>query len=306
MSELKPESVKVLIIGDLMLDRYVIGDASRISPEAPVPVFNKEKIKDVLGGAANVAKNIVELGAKAELVGVIGDDSEGKELAELIKSSGITADSIIIDKNRPTTVKKRIVTSELEQLLRIDTEKKDKISEEDEDKIISAISEKAGDASIIVLSDYAKGVMTDKIVEAAKQTGKKVLVDPKPVNAEIFKGVEIITPNLKESREIVNSENSTSEEIGKTLSEKLNCKVLMTMGAEGMMLVSNGTAEQIPVEAKEVYDVTGAGDTVAAVLAVALASGINDLESAKLANKAAGFVIGKRRVHKIDLREALK
>jgi D-beta-D-heptose 7-phosphate kinase/D-beta-D-heptose 1-phosphate adenosyltransferase len=219
---------------------------------------------------------------------------------------GILTDSIIIDKNRPTTVKKRIVTKDFQQLLRVDNEKKDRISAEDEEKIIKTLIEKAGDASIIVLSDYAKGVITEKIVEAAKQTGKKVLVDPKPVNAEIFKGVEIITPNLKESREIVQSQNGTSEEIGKRLAEQLETKVLMTMGAEGMMLVSNGNAEQIPVEAKEVYDVTGAGDTVVAVLAVALSSGLDDIESAKLANKAAGFVIGQRRVNKIDLREAMK
>jgi D-beta-D-heptose 7-phosphate kinase/D-beta-D-heptose 1-phosphate adenosyltransferase len=284
----------------------LIGDASRVSPEAPVPVVNLEQVKDVFGGAANVAKNVSELGGQVDLIGVIGDDQEGKEFLKLAEEMGILTDSIIIDKNRPTTVKKRIVTKDFQQLLRVDNEKKDRISAEDEEKIIKTLIEKAGDASIIVLSDYAKGVITEKIVEAAKQTGKKVLVDPKPVNAEIFKGVEIITPNLKESREIVQSQNGTSEEIGKRLAEQLETKVLMTMGAEGMMLVSNGNAEQIPVEAKEVYDVTGAGDTVVAVLAVALSSGLDDIESAKLANKAAGFVIGQRRVNKIDLREAMK
>jgi rfaE bifunctional protein kinase chain/domain len=300
---MKTEDVNVLIIGDLMLDRYLIGDNSRMSPEAPVPVIKKEDTKDVLGGAANVAKNIVELGANAEIIGVIGNEEEGNALKKLADKAGIKTDAIIIDNNRPTTVKNRIVTKSFQQLLRIDSEYTESITPADEEKIINTINEKAKDVSIIVLSDYAKGVITKNIVEAAKQTGKKVLVDPKPSNAELFKGVEIITPNLKESQEIVKSDGAP-EEIGKKLAEQLECKVLMTMGAEGMMLISD-KVEHIPIEAKEIFDVTGAGDTVIAVLSVALASGLNELESAKIANKAAGIVIGKRRVNEINLKEEL-
>jgi len=289
--------ISVLVVGDLMLDKYIFGDVERISPEAPIPVVAVNGESYAPGGAANVANNIVVLGARASLFGFIGDDSAGEFLVSELKKRKISSEGVVKNKKMPTTQKIRVIARH-QQLIRLDYEKID-ISEDKElyKKIESALEE----ADIVVISDYAKGVITPKLMEIVKDScskkNKKIIVDPKPVHKSLYKDVYMVTPNKKEAEELCGLKIKNEEDIqiaGKKLMSELNCSVLITLGEQGMSLFEKGRPYvHLENKPREVYDVSGAGDTVVAVLALCIASGLSIRESAEIANDAAGIVVGK-------------
>jgi rfaE bifunctional protein kinase chain/domain len=292
----KFSDVKVLIIGDVMLDRYCWGSVNRISPEAPVPVVNLEKTEVTLGGAANVAANVVGLGAKALLVGVIGKDADAKEFPTFLNQKGISSDNLIETASRPTTVKTRIVAHN-HHIVRVDQESTKQITVNEEHEVLSKIASIIGNAHIVIISDYAKGLLTDSLISSIIKLGneqnKPVLVDPKGKDYTKYRWATLLTPNKREAYQATAIEDV--EKAGQNLMQELDLKALLiTQGEDGMTLFENGSKPfKLKALARKVYDVTGAGDTVIATLAVALASGFSLPESANLANIAAGFVVEK-------------
>ncbi|WP_297455633.1 D-glycero-beta-D-manno-heptose-7-phosphate kinase [Persephonella sp.] len=283
----------ILIVGDLILDKYVWGEVERISPEAPVPVVEVKKETYNPGGASNVAWNISTLGASSYISGVIGEDENGKLLEKLLLEKNIKPVNII-DKNRPTTEKTRIIAVS-QQLLRIDRESKDKLPENISSKLIEKISQIIKQIDAVIVSDYGKGVITKEIMDYLKQTGKPVFVDPKPSNFHLYKNITTMTPNRNEAYQCVKAEKDIPvEEVGKQILKELDIKdLLITLGAEGMALFTEDKVIKIPAKARKVFDVTGAGDTVIAVLALAKVSGATWEEAASLANYAASYVVGE-------------
>ncbi len=287
-------SARVLVVGDVMLDRYWFGSADRISPEAPVPVVRVGRTESRLGGAANVALNALKQGVNVDLLSIRGDDAEGGELEQLITASGIEA-YLNIDTNLSTTIKTRVVAQQ-QQLIRIDFESipgEYSLSESSKqyDKLLKG-------ADVVVFSDYGKGVLTfisDMIVQA-KKFGKLVLIDPKGNDFEKYRGASYITPNKSELRAVVGSWDNEDDLTSKvqTLRNHIDLSgVLVTRSEEGMTLFEKHQVEHFQTVAREIFDVSGAGDTVIGVLAAYLASGMNISESVRLANKAAGIVVGK-------------
>jgi rfaE bifunctional protein kinase chain/domain len=277
----------ILVIGDIMLDKYIFGNVERISPEAPVQIVNVKKEKFIPGGAANVANNIAALNANAFMIGVIGNDTEATILINELKKRNIDTEGIITDQNKPTTQKVRIL-GQKQQLLRIDYEKKDYLNKETENKIINFIKEKIEKIDAIIISDYAKGVITKNLIQNIKDIAKNniIIVDPKPKHKDFYKNTTLITPNLKEAKEMADNEED--------LIKELNTAILVTKGEKGMSLLEkNGNITNIPTKAKEVYDVSGAGDTVVATLTLALSSNATLKQAAILANHAAGITVGK-------------
>lgn len=291
---------KILIIGDIMLDKYIWGDVSRISPEAPVQVVNVLKETFEAGGAANVANNIAALDGSAFMAGITGNDESRKILLEELRKKNIGTDGILIDKDKPTTQKVRII-GKSQQLLRVDYENREHVHSNIESSIIDFLEKNIKNVDIIVISDYAKGVITAevsrKIIKLSKQNNKQVIVDPKPKHRDFYKDVTLITPNNAEASEMSGIEDGTDEtvvEIGNKLLESLNTNVLITRGEKGMSLFEkNGNITNIPANAREVYSLIGAGDTVAATIALALASGADFKEASILSNIAAGIKVGK-------------
>ena len=291
---------KILVIGDIMLDKSISGYVSRISPEAPIQVVNVKKEKYVPGGAANVCSNLASLDAKTYLSGVVGKDQISKILFFCCKKKKINYSLVIQDQDRTTTQKTRIIGRN-QQLLRIDHENTDKINRVTEKKLSKKLLNKIKEFDAIVISDYAKGVITKDLIRELLRIVKKydipVIVDPKPKNKEIYQGVYLIKPNLKEAVEITGIEAENDNDIikiGEKLVKKFKSNILLTCGEKGMHLFStDGKKEHLPTKAKEVYDVTGAGDTVAAVIALSLASGANLKEASFIANKSAGIVVEK-------------
>jgi D-glycero-beta-D-manno-heptose-7-phosphate kinase len=291
---------KILVIGDIMLDKYIWGDVSRISPEAPVQVVNVLKETFAPGGASNVASNAASLNGSVLIVGIAGNDNAKKLLIDELKNKGIDTDGILIDNDKPTTQKIRIV-GKSQQLLRVDYESKEHIHKVIEQKIVDYLRKVVKEIDMIVISDYAKGVITpltsQKIIEIAKLNGKKVIVDPKPKHRNLYSNVDLITPNTLEATEMTGIEDGSDEsalEIGKKLVRYLNANVLLTRGEKGMSLFEkNGEVFHTPTKAKEVYSLIGAGDTVVATIALALASGATLKEASILANIAAGIKVGK-------------
>ena len=294
---------KILVIGDVMLDKYIWGSVTRISPEAPVQVVEVEKESYALGGAANTANNIAALQGDASIIGLAGDDAANKQLLEELKRRNIKSEGIIIRKNRQTIQKVRIMAQN-QQLMRVDYEDKDRITEETEKKIIEMLKSKISHIDGIIISDYFKGLITKKLVEninsIAKQNNKFLVVDPKPANALFYKNVDLITPNQKEAAGILSldpeetKDDSSIKRMGVDIMKLLNCDVIITRGEHGMALFEKtGEITNIPTKAKEVYDVSGAGDTVVALLALSLAAGADIKEAAQIANYAAGIVVGK-------------
>ena len=287
-------SARVLVVGDVMLDRYWFGSADRISPEAPVPVVRVGRTESRLGGAGNVALNALKQGVNVDLLSIRGDDAEGRELEQLITASGIEA-YLNIDTNLSTTIKTRVVAQQ-QQLIRIDFESvpsEHSLSESSKqyDKLLKG-------ADVVVFSDYGKGVLkhiSDMIVQA-KKFGKLVLIDPKGNDFEKYRGASYITPNKNELRAIVGNWNTEDDLTSKVqaLREHVGLSgVLVTRSEEGMTLFEKHQVEHFQTVAREIFDVSGAGDTVIGVLAAYLASGMNISESVRLANKAAGIVVGK-------------
>lgn len=291
--------VKVLIIGDVMLDRYWWGSVDRISPEAPVPVVHLKEKSLVAGGAANVAANIAGLSATPFLVGVIGDDKEAELFPGILNNSKISADYLIKLPNHQTTVKTRVVAHS-QQVVRIDQESKLKLTNLDEENILAKLKVLIEQVDLILLSDYNKGFLTEnltkRLIIIAKENNKFVLVDPKGKNYNKYQGATILTPNLREITEACDLEETDSkliEQAGNRLLSELGLEALLvTKGEEGMTLLEKGkTSVNLSAKARKVYDVTGAGDTVIATLAVAIGAGLSFAESSNAANIAAGIVV---------------
>jgi rfaE bifunctional protein kinase chain/domain len=284
----------VLVVGDVMLDRYWFGEVSRISPEAPVPVVLIGREEQRLGGAANVAWNCKALGAQTRLLTVVGRDEPGEQLTKLLKKEGIEA-SLHRDAKLDTTQKLRVIGRK-QQLLRIDFEKPPsrEVLAAKLEEFRSALPE----CDVVILSDYGKGGLTHitEMIRAARKADKRVLADPKGDDYSRYKGASIITPNLAELREVVGrwSNEKDLKSRATALREKLGLEaLLLTRGDEGMTLFGKSKTTTIPAEGREVFDVTGAGDTVIAALAVMLAAGSSLENAVRIANRAAGIVVGK-------------
>jgi len=291
--------VKVLVVGDIMLDRYWWGSVSRISPEAPVPVVHLQKTSLAAGGAANVAANIAGLTAEPFLVGMIGDDNESRLLPSLLNDSKISADYLIKLPKRQTIVKTRVVAHS-QQVVRIDQESKLNLTDSEEQLIWKRIKDLVEVVDLVVVSDYNKGFLTEKLLKRLITTSlnnnKHILVDPKGKNFNKYYQATILTPNLREIAEasgIDEFETDILEQAGKQLLLNLNLKALLvTQGEEGMTLLEKDKKSiHLSARARKVYDVTGAGDTVIATLAVAAGAGLSLAESSNAANVAAGIVV---------------
>ena len=290
---------RILVLGDLMSDRYLWGHVERISPEAPVPVVSIDRESDSLGGSANVAHNLASLGARVELLGLVGNDPAGQRLVESLTERGVDARGVAIDRTRRTTVKTRVIAHQ-QQVVRTDTEDAVDASGEAESRLLEAIERAAPLTEGIIVSDYGKGVITkttlDAVLAAARRAGVPVCVDPKETHFFNYRGVAVLTPNVHEAGRAFGRtlrDDSTLLEAGNSLRERLEADALLiTRGPDGMSLFENGGAiTHLPTVAREVFDVTGAGDTVVATYALALASGATAPVSAFLANHAAGLVI---------------
>lgn len=296
----KFRKARILVVGDLIMDHFIWGKVKRISPEAPVPVVEVTSESIMLGGAANVINNIHSLGGRSLVTGVIGNDPDGKKLVASLKEKGIPAEGIITDRKRPTTIKTRIIAHH-QQVVRFDREMREKIDPQSTDKVLGYIKKAAKAADIVVVSDYAKGLVTQRLMEETNSLcldiGRPVAVDPKVEHFGFYRRSTIVTPNNLEASQgsgIEITDNETLHRAGETLFERLGCQALLiTRGENGMSLFEPGNETHIPTVAQEVFDVSGAGDTVIGTLALALAAGANYKEAAVLANFAAGVVVGK-------------
>jgi rfaE bifunctional protein kinase chain/domain len=294
-------SRRITVVGDVMLDRFLIGRVSRISPEAPVPVvvFDREEFR--LGGAANVANNLRELGAAVDLIGVIGDDESGVQLKGELAAKGIHATGLITDPERRTTTKMRVVTDRNQQVSRIDFESDLEVGARIEEAVASQVEMRARPSQVILVSDYQKGLVTRRamahLVSFAQASGIPLIVDPKVPHIDYYAGAALVTPNHVEAESATNSRISTNDDARRAsiaLRQRLGVdSVLITRGEHGMWLDHGGVDGYLPASAREVADVTGAGDTVIATLALAIAAGATMPEAARLANEAAGIVVGK-------------
>ncbi len=293
---------RVMIVGDVMLDHYTFGTVSRISPEAPVPVVEVNDEHYLLGGAGNVARNIVALGGEATMIGVIGDDADGRTLTGLLDQAQVRTD-LVRDDRRRTTRKTRIIAQN-QQIVRVDREHTGELSQDVVGALLEKLANNGQHHDIIIVSDYGKGVIIKEVMQALRairqQRGPqaKILVDPKPVNYDLYAGVDILTPNAKEASEgagLPCQGDDGPAKVGRELFRRLGCQsLLITLGARGMALFPGpDSGVRIPTFARKVFDVTGAGDTVIATLALALAAGADLLEASVLANHAAGIVVAQ-------------
>ncbi|MSQ55583.1 MAG: D-glycero-beta-D-manno-heptose-7-phosphate kinase [Betaproteobacteria bacterium] len=287
-------NARVLVMGDVMLDRYWFGEVSRISPEAPVPIVRVERTDDRPGGAANVARNCAALGAKTRLLSVIGADGTGKLLAKLVRRAGISA-SLHRDRSMKTTVKLRVIGRQ-QQLIRIDLETAP--SKEVLASKLKEFNSALKQCDVVILSDYGKGGLAHiaSMIGMARKAGKPVLVDPKGENYSRYRGATLITPNRAELRQVVGAWKDQKDltRRAQELRRRLRLQaLLLTRSEQGMTLYSRKGAMHVPAQAREVYDVSGAGDTVIAALAVMLAAGVGLEEAVRIANRASGIVVGK-------------
>jgi rfaE bifunctional protein kinase chain/domain len=294
MRTLDTSKARILVVGDVMLDRYWFGDVSRISPEAPVPVVLIKSEDERLGGAANVAWNCKDLGARTRLLSVVGKDEPGAKLARLLKQRGIES-SLHRDAKLDTTLKLRII-GRRQQLLRIDFERPP--SREVLASKLEEFKQALPNCDVVILSDYGKGGLAHiaEMIKSARRAGKRVLVDPKGDDYARYKGASILTPNVAELREVVGRWDGEKDLVrrAQALRDKLGLEaLLLTRGEDGMTLFSKSRVTTIKAEAREVFDVTGAGDTVIAALAVMLACGASLENAMRLANRAASIVVGK-------------
>ena len=290
----------IVVLGDVMLDEFVWGDVTRISPEAPVPVVDVRRESIHLGGAANVLANLLALGARGAVVGVVGADDAAKRLRDGLRLLGSADDKLIVDEARPSTIKTRIIAHS-QLVVRADRESRVPVNPKLENSIIDCLKEALRDAHAFVVSDYDKGVVTPRILSEILPFAYErvpVLIDPKLRNFNHYRPATLVTPNHHEALRMSDSEDHSddgSHHAAKVIREKLGCDaVLITRGDRGMMLLeADGQPVYVETAAREVYDVTGAGDTVIAALAAALATGATMVEAATLANHAAGIVVGK-------------
>lgn len=289
---------RLIVLGDLMLDEFIWGDVRRISPEAPVPVVEVKRESWHAGGAGNVVSNLLALGAQAIPLGVIGEDWAGERLREQFAEAGADTSFLIHEAGRPTTLKTRIVAHH-QQMIRADRESKAPICEVTENALIVAFTEALASADAVVVSDYDKGLLTPRVLQNVLATAAKKIVclDPKIKNFARYRPITVITPNQHEAERATGIEIIDEASLlaaAQQIREMLDCPhVLVTRGEHGMSLLSQESVTHIPTTAREVYDVTGAGDTVIATLALALAADADIIEAAGIANQAAGIVVGK-------------
>lgn len=293
---------RILVLGDLMLDQYIRGHSSRISPEAPVPVVSVDQESCIPGGAGNVAHNLASLGASVRVLGVLGEDEAGRRLSSELKALGVLTDGLLFEGSRLTSQKCRVV-AERQQVVRYDRETQAPLGHETEGRLIALLPQALREAQAVILSDYGKGVISPRVLNAviplARKLGLPVTVDPKVEHFRRYRGVSCITPNLQEAWAGMGRPPKPGlkalEALGRDILRALkSASVLITRGAEGMSLFkAAGRVVHIPTQAREVFDVTGAGDTVIAALTLALAGGARIEEAASLSNYAAGIVVGK-------------
>jgi D-beta-D-heptose 7-phosphate kinase/D-beta-D-heptose 1-phosphate adenosyltransferase len=297
-------AARIIVIGDVMLDRYWSGQATRISPEAPVPVVKVKSIEDRIGGAANVALNIAKLGGQVTLLGVIGDDAEGEIVQRLLEAEGVVCD-FVIEKSLRSICKLRVMAQH-QQLIRLDFE--DTPIQFDQAALQSALMRHLPKHDVVVFSDYGKGTLVDvsRFITAAKQAGVKTLVDPKGVDYQPYALADLITPNLSELKAVVGACQDEQQLIEKgraLLAQYQIPTLLLTRGEAGMTLIEADQVHSIPAKAKDVFDVTGAGDTVIAVMALCVSLELPLMEAMYLANLAGGIVVGKLGTSTVSLQE---
>jgi len=292
---------RILVVGDLILDEFIWGKVSRISPEAPVPVVWVDKESFMPGGASNVANNVSSLGGKTILAGVIGKDIRGSVLKDELKSRGIDVSGMVVDDSRPTILKTRVIAHH-QQVVRIDKEKVEPLSSKIASKLIDFVKKKIDSVDSLLIEDYGKGVVNShivgEIIRIAKKKGKVIAVDPKEEHFSLYKGVTAITPNQNEAlygAGLQAKDDDALKRAGAKLLKKLNCEVvLITLGERGMYLFQKkNKLLHIPTMAQDVFDVSGAGDTVISAFTLALSCKAKPIEAAHIANCAAGMVVGK-------------
>jgi rfaE bifunctional protein kinase chain/domain len=295
-----PEA-RILVVGDIIMDEYIWGNVSRISPEAPVPVVDVQDQTKMLGGAANVLNNIISLGGRAILCGVIGNDPTGREILERLKTTGSATRGIVVEQKRPTSIKTRIIAHN-QQVVRFDRESRKGIEDESRDKLLRIVEEHRGEIDAVLVADYGKGVVSEALMKSLRglltDMSIPLAVDPKTGNFECYRGVDVITPNHYEAgafSRIEIMDEDTLIRAGRQMLDELDCgTVLVTQGKDGMTLFEkNGEISHIPTVAKKVFDVTGAGDTVISTFCLGLASGMDMKSAAVISNFAAGIVVGE-------------
>jgi len=305
---------KILVLGDLILDEFIWGKVSRISPEAPVPVVWVDNESFMPGGAANVANNLSSLGAKVYLAGVIGSDDRGAILKGELQHKGIETTGILTDSTRPTTLKTRVIAHQ-QQVVRIDRERVEHIKERVIGKVINYVKSIIEEIDALVIEDYGKGLISPHllkpILSLAKKHKKIISVDPKEDHFSYYKGATVITPNHHEAFRasgVKESDKGSLKKVGEFLLKKLKTKIaLVTLGEEGMAVFEEGKPpKKIPTIAQEVYDVSGAGDTVISSYTLSLASGATPIQAAHIANCAAGIVVGKVGISIVEQDELIK
>ena len=306
----------ILVIGDVMMDEYIWGNVSRISPEAPVPILDIVSESQRLGGAANVIHNLRTLGGNTYLCSVIGDDATGDKLQNELQALGVNTDGLLTDSERPTTIKTRIIAQyhqHYQQMVRLDRENRKDIGGKYISRILDTVTQILPVIDGVIIEDYGKGVITGELVQhvvsLTRQAGKVVAVDPKTNHFARYQGVSVITPNHHEAGASLNLTIDNHQQLllaGKQLLEKLQSEyVLITRGKEGMSLFErkNRMVTHVPTMAQEVFDVTGAGDTVIAALTLSLASGASPVDAVLLSNTAAGVAVGKMGTATVDQEE---
>jgi len=302
---------KILVIGDLMIDEYIFGKVERISPEAPVPVVEAAKTEMKPGGAANVAANLVALGAKTSILGVIGNDHRGTILKNMLKNNGIDTSFLIEDSKRPTTVKTRIIAG-AQQLLRVDWESKEYLTGNLLKRVIEIFLDNFENFDGVIISDYGKGVITEELFKHTEEVKKRnipITLDPKERNFPIYRNITAMTPNKKETFQAVGIYPETekeAEKAGKKIIERFNCDyALITRSEKGISLIGKETIHHVPAKAKQVFDVTGAGDTVISVFTLSLTAGATVEEATEIANISGGIVVGKLGTATVKVEEIL-
>lgn len=314
IKRMSEEPKNFLVVGDIMLDKYCNGSISRISPEAPVPVLCYKDEKNILGGAANVATNLVGIGQRVSLLACVGGDADGEEILNMLNNAGIDSEMVAVDKKRPTTVKKRFVAGN-QQLLRVDDESTEPLSGEITEKLLKIYEERIEEFDLVLFSDYMKGVLsyefTQKLIDIAKKHGKKVIVDVKDRNSQKYAGSYLLKPNRKELTELTGMKTDTMEEVVtamRSLRDKAGCEcVLATLSADGMAYLDEDDSVIFEkCDQRKVYDVVGAGDTAFAYVAAAFAFGLTPKEMLKLANTASSIKVTRFGTSVVTLSEVIK
>lgn len=292
---------RILVMGDVIMDEFIWGDVSRISPEAPVPVVNVRQETKMLGGAANVINNLCALGCKPVLCGVIGDDATGREITRILENLKLSAEGLVIDSDRTTSIKTRVVAHD-QQVVRFDREIRSDIGSECVERLLDAVRKDMGSLDAIIIADYGKGVISAELMKElsalTRDTDIIVAVDPKTDNFSYYKGIDVLTPNHHEAGACCHMEIIDEDSLiqaGNQILQDLHCRAaLITRGKDGMTLFEeSGEVSHIPTVARKVYDVTGAGDTVIAALVLGMASGLDLKNAAIISNFAAGIVVGE-------------